>query len=139
MSIRMAGLYVGLHGLILVGLALAVVYFRRKNHVGIGHGDHRDLRRAIRVHANAAENLPFAMLLLAICEWQGLGSIWLHSAGISILIGRSLHIYGMSRSAGSSFGRFYGNLLTWVPMLAMSCVHLCGYFWLGPLRMGDGN
>lgn len=122
MHMQTAALYIGIHGVLLVGLALRVALLRRKNKVGIGYGESHDLRRAIRVHANAAENLPYAMILLAACEMLDVRALFIHVFGIAILVGRLLHVAGLSRHPGVSLGRFYGVSITWLTMVFMAAV-----------------
>jgi len=45
----------------LLPLTLVVVRQRRARQVGIGDGGNRGLARAIRVHANYVENMPFSL------------------------------------------------------------------------------
>lgn len=112
MTLQVTVLYAGLMGLILVGLGISVALKRRKHRVGIGDGDNHDLKRGIRVHGNAAENVPYAVLLLAICEFRGLSTMWLHIFGVAMVVGRLLHISGLTRSPGTTFGRFYGVVIS---------------------------
>lgn len=55
------------------------------------------MERKIRVHANFAEYVPFALLLLTFVEMQG-GPAWLiHLICLAFLAGRSIHAYGVSQ------------------------------------------
>ena len=95
--------------LMYVGLALEVVYHRRRAKVGIGHGDDRKLRRSIRVHANFGEYVPFAVLLLGLLEVDGAPAWALHAMGSVLVVSRVLHRMGLGAKAGTSFGRFWGT------------------------------
>ncbi len=111
-------LYAGLSGLLLLALSFQVVGLRRKHRVGLGTGDHPALERAVRVHANFCEYVPIALLLLLVLELGAALPAWLlHALGIMLIVGRVLHAAGLSRSAGTSTGRFVGTLLTWLMIL----------------------
>lgn len=113
-------LYAGLCGLLLLGLAVLVVARRRSARIGIGVSDDRELERRVRAHGNAAEYVPIALLLLLVAEMSGLGGTWLHLAGITLVASRLAHAFGLTRSAGSSPGRFVGTLGTWIVILVLS-------------------
>ncbi len=114
MSASVTLLYAGILGLMLVALSHFVVVGRWRSGVGLGHGDDKALRRWIRVHANFAEHVPLALLLLLLCELNGVDSLWLHGAGISLVVARVLHVVGLSRSPGTSVGRFLGAGMTFL-------------------------
>lgn len=111
-------LYAGLSAVILLALSFQVVGLRRKHQIGLGTGDSPALERAVRVHANFCEYAPIALLLLLVLELSGSLPSWLlHGLGLMLVIGRILHALGLSRSAGTSKGRFVGTLLTWLMIL----------------------
>jgi len=113
-------IYAALCGLLLLTLAWRVVEVRRAAKVGIGDGANPQLARRIRIHANAVEYIPIALILLGLAEAGGFPAWSLHACGASLVVARVLHAYGMTQSAGTSFGRFYGVLLTWLVLLALS-------------------
>jgi uncharacterized membrane protein YecN with MAPEG domain len=121
---QITALYAALLGVLIVVLALRVVLGRRSSRVGIGDGGNHELIRRIRAHGNAIENVPLALLLLLVAELTGVDAAWLHACGIVLVLGRLLHASGLSRHAGTSFGRFAGTLMTWLAMLAMCLVLL---------------
>lgn len=102
---------------LVIGLVLRVVYLRRRYGVGIGSGDHRDLSRAIRAHANAMETIPLALVLMLIAELAGAGQTLLLAGGSVLVVGRCIHAFGLSAHAGYSFGRFFGMIMTIAAML----------------------
>ena len=112
MAATVTSLYAGILGLMLVALTTRVVVGRWQTGVGIGYGDSKSLRRWIRVHANFAEHVPLAVVLLLVCELNGVDSRWLHVAGSALVVARVLHMLGLSRSPGISAGRFIGSLFT---------------------------
>lgn len=123
-ALPITSVYAALCALLMLYLAFRVVQVRRSEKIGIGVGDNRTLERRVRIHANAAENVPIALILLALVEVSQIPAAGVHLAGVSLLLARSLHAYGMTRSSGHSFGRFYGVLLTWIVILALSATLL---------------
>ncbi len=117
MMLPVTSLYAGLLALLVLALTINVIRLRRAHRVGIGDGGNHQLSRAIRVHANAVENIPLVLLLLAVAEFNTSPQWLLHVAGLSLLLGRLLHAWGLLSSAGTSAGRVIGMLLTWVALL----------------------
>ena len=126
MSVGITSIYAALLGLLILLLAYRVVMLRRKLQVGIGTNGEKVLARAIRVHGNAIEYIPMCLLLMAFAEMQQASSWLMHTAGGGLLLARILHAFGLSRSVGKSFGRFYGVILTWAVMLLL-VGYLIGY------------
>lgn len=116
MSLTITALYAGLAGLLLLMLAANVVRLRRARRIGIGDGGDPQLTRAIRAHANAIENVPVVLLLMALAEAGGQPGWLLHGLGLALVLGRVLHAWGLTGSAGLSLGRFVGMLLTWASL-----------------------
>jgi hypothetical protein len=116
-------LYAGLLGLLLVGLSVHVVRARRRFKVGLGTGAAEGMQQAVRIQANFAEYVPFAVLLLICAEVTGMPTAAVHAAGMLLVVSRVLHAAGLASSPGSSAGRFYGTAGTWLVILALS-------FWL---------
>ena len=96
-------------------ICLWVVFLRRTLKVGIGDGGHRTLKRAIRVHANFAENVPLALLLL-LAAAPRVPEQTLHILALSLVVARLFHVAGLGRRPGTSLGRFWGAGLTWAVM-----------------------
>ncbi|HPF73719.1 MAG TPA: MAPEG family protein [Xanthomonadaceae bacterium] len=115
-----AAIYCALSVVLVIGLALRVVQIRRSHQIGIGDNGHADLARRIRVHANALENLPLALLLLVLLDMSGVAAPWIHGFGAGLLLARLAHAGGLSRRSGYSHGRFHGTLVTWLLMLVMA-------------------
>jgi uncharacterized membrane protein YecN with MAPEG domain len=96
------------------------MWLRNTRRVGLGSGGDADLGRAIRVHANAVEYLPIALLLLVLLAIEQTRPGLLHLFGIVLIVGRILHAVGLSSASGRSFGRMVGIGLTGLVMLAMA-------------------
>ena len=123
------GIYVALLALLIVVLAFRVVQARRSRQVGIGDGGDKDLLRRIRAHANAVENIPIALLAILLLDLDNADGAWIHGLGITLVVGRLLHAWGLSRYAGTSFGRLVGTALTWLVIIVASVLLLYRY-WL---------
>lgn len=124
MSAAVTGLYAGLCTLVLLALAVRVSLVRRARGVDLGDGGDPVLLRSVRAHANAAENMPAALLLLLVLELGGAAGWLLHGAGTALVAGRVLHGWGVNRSAGASFGRVAGMTLTWGVLGALAVAAL---------------
>jgi len=120
-------LYAGLCTILVVILGLRVVLFRFRNKIGLGDGGDPTLQRRVRVHANAIENLPLALLLLGGMELNGYPAPWIHGFGATLFVSRVAHAWGLSHSSGTSKGRFLGTLFTWLLMLAMALFAIAGF------------
>jgi len=124
MTPAITAFYAGLLGLLYLALCWQVVDHRRKGRVGLGTGGNPDLERAVRVHGNFAEYVPLFLVLMLLAELGGATAWLLHALGVAFLMSRIAHAYGLSRSGGTSPGRFYGTLFTWVMLLAVSVLNL---------------
>lgn len=121
--------YAGLCGLLLIVLSGRVVRLRWKYKVGIGSGGQEELARAIRAQANFVEYVPLTLLLLALAESQLAPGWLLHGAGAALFIGRVLHGWGLSTSAGRTPGRFIGTNLTWLALIGLAIANIGGRWW----------
>jgi len=123
--------YAGL--LVLWFLVLAWRVIRRRGHgISLGDGGDAAMLRVIRGHANFAEYVPLALLLMAILELCNFSAYVLHGLGAMLLIGRLLHGYALSFTDKFQFGRFWGTALTFL-VLGAGAV-LC--VWQGLRGMG---
>jgi uncharacterized protein len=89
-----AGLLVPLY----ISLAVRVIFARRSEKVGIGDGGKALLLRRMRAHANFAEYVPYALLLLGLAESMKSPTWLLFASGALLVIGRAVHAYGISQS-----------------------------------------
>ena len=64
-------IYAGFLGLVFIFLSVRVIRARRQERVALGDGGNPQVRRAMRVHANFAEYVPLALILIAFAELQG--------------------------------------------------------------------
>jgi uncharacterized membrane protein YecN with MAPEG domain len=108
-------LYAGLLGLYFIWLATRVIKARRVHRVALGT-DHRLVQRAARAHGNFGEYVPFALLMLALCEINGLPDWALHVLGVVLVAGRVLHATGIAKEPEDFRWRVFGTSLTFTVM-----------------------
>jgi len=125
-SIYAFGFYAALNALILLILSMRVVQARVRTETPIGDGGKPEMAAPLRAHANSAEYMPMALILLwALASPLG-RSIWvIHGMGATFTIGRILHAIGLSGSTGPSLLRFTGMVLTWIAYV----VGIAGVLW----------
>ena len=116
-------LYAGLLTLLYMLLSYRVVQFRQKG-ISLGDGGDPKMLRLIRGHANFAEYVPLALLMMAMLELGRTSVYVLHAMGIALILGRALHGYALSYTQKSRFGRFWGTALTFTVLVveAVLCV-----------------
>ena len=105
-------LYAALLALLFVGLSFRALLLRRKFGIAIGTGENPVLARAIRAHANFAEYVPIALLLIAFLEIQINARLLVHGLCIALIVGRILHAYGVSQVEENYRFRVSGMVLT---------------------------
>lgn len=109
--------YAGLLALWFCLLSARVIARRRSGRISLGDGGDAPMLRRIRGHANFAEYVPFALLLMALLE-MGRTSIYiLHALGILLLAARLLHGYALSFSEKFFLGRMLGMVLTFTVLI----------------------
>jgi uncharacterized protein len=76
-------------------LSFRVIKSRVVTKVLIGTGSDRGLERRMRIHANFAEYVPLALLLLIFMEMQGRSSWLLHLLCIALVVARIGHVVAL--------------------------------------------
>jgi uncharacterized membrane protein YecN with MAPEG domain len=112
-SLAVTPYYVAFNAALLLWLAVGVARQRIAAKVSLGDGGVPALQRAIRVHGNAVEYVPITLILLVCLELAGAAAPWLHGLGVALSLARVLHAYGLGKSSGLSFGRYWGIAATW--------------------------
>jgi len=125
--LNITGLYASILAFILVALSFHIIKLRLKLKVGLGDGGQKPLIKAIRIHGNFTEYMPLALILLASYELNGGDSVYLHIAGISLVIGRILHAMGLSRSMGTSLPRQLGMLSTFTVLVVLAILNILAF------------
>lgn len=112
--------YGGVLGIVYIYLSWNVAMGRKRAGAGLGHGGDEALQRDIRIHGNFAEYVPFALLLIGMLEAAHGPALLIRWLGGMLVVARLLHIWGLRQSAGTSFGRVSGAILTWLTILVAS-------------------
>jgi uncharacterized membrane protein YecN with MAPEG domain len=123
-SLAITALYGAILGLIVIALAINVTMHRVKLRVPLGDGGNAQMRRMIRLHGNAAEYIPLAVVLMAIYELNGGGHLALHIIGIALIAGRVVQTWGMWATDQTNIGRQIGQSLTWLSVAALAVLNL---------------
>ena len=105
-------------------LSKRVIEARKHARVGVGDGGDSLLMRRIRVHANFAEYVPLALILLACAESVKTPAILMHCAGVVLVFSRCLHAYGVSQEPENFKYRIASMMMTLgvLSILALACV-----------------
>jgi uncharacterized protein len=113
-------LYGALNAIFNIFLANKVSGLRKVHKIGLGEGKHPSMLVAIRAHANNAEFVPLALVIMLLLEMCGADKVVLHIYGGGLLFARFAHWFGLPRKAPNPF-RFAGVALTWVAIVGGSC------------------
>jgi hypothetical protein len=128
LPVPVTALYAGLLAILMVLLALRVIRLRWKFRVGLGDGGEKAMTRAIRIHGNAAEHVPVALILLLVAELNHARPAPLHACGIALVAARVLHAAGLSRSAGASWQRTLGTVGTIGVVVTLAAADIAAFF-----------
>jgi len=109
--------YAGLLALWFVLLSTRVIAGRRSGRISLGDGGDARLQRRIRGHANFAEYVPLALLLMALLEMGRTSVYILHALGILLVLGRLLHGVALSFTDKFFLGRTLGTVLTFTVLI----------------------
>ena len=124
MPLPITALYAAILAIILTTLAINVTVHRGKLKVPLGPGDNPTMLRMIRIHGNAAEYIPIALVLMGAYEINGGSHVALHISGLVLILARLLHASGMWNSPLPNFGRVSGQSLTWLTVLALAVLNV---------------
>jgi uncharacterized membrane protein YecN with MAPEG domain len=105
--------YAAILGLLYIALSLRVIGLRRSTKVPLGDSHESSyLQRAVRAHANFAEYVPLALMLVAFAEESQLAKWLVHLLGVLLVLGRGLHAFGISQVPEDFRFRVTGMALT---------------------------
>ncbi|WP_425935599.1 MAPEG family protein [Aeromonas rivipollensis] len=116
-------IYAALLALLFVLLSVRTIRTRHSSKVALGHGDDPAMLRAMRVHANFAEYVPLALLLIYFVEASSQTPWLVHLLGATLLLARLCHAFGMSRTPENFRYRVVGMGLTFSVIL-VSAAHI---------------
>jgi uncharacterized membrane protein YecN with MAPEG domain len=124
MPIVITAIYAGILALVILALGINVTVHRVKLKVPLGDGGNAQMLRMIRLHANAIEYIPLALLLMTIYEINGGWHAALHVIGIALIAGRLIQTAGMWSTEMPGIGRRIGQALTWASLAALALLNL---------------
>lgn len=113
--------YCGALGLIYLLLTFYVIRMRWKHRVGLGHGKNIHMTKAIRIHGNFNEYIPFILLLTYFAiQKEAISMMALHILLGGLVLSRVSHFLGLRKSAGTSLFRGFGTGVIIVVLFAIS-------------------
>jgi uncharacterized membrane protein YecN with MAPEG domain len=118
--------YAALLALFFVYLSARVIRVRQTAGMPIGSGGNRLFERRIRVHANFAEYVPLALILLMLMEIRGNAGWYLHLLCLALLVARAAHAWGVSQEPDDFRFRGLGVMLTFAVLIAAAITLLVG-------------
>lgn len=124
MLLPITAFYAGILSIFLIVLAALVVRQRWRARVGLGDGGDKYLLRAVRIHGNAAEYIPIALILLGLAELNRATPLLLHGSAIVLIFARLAHAWGLSSRGGVSPGRTVGVAATWGVIVLLAVVNI---------------
>ena len=105
-------------------LSTNVIRARRRHKVGIGSGQNTSVERAMRVHANFAEYVPFTLLLITLLELNKASNWLLIALCAVLLVGRLVHAFGVSMENERFVYRVSGMVMTFTVILTAAVANL---------------
>ena len=124
MLISLTALYAAILAMVTVALGINVTVHRVKLSVPLGDGGNPRMLRMIRLHGNAAEYGPLALVLMLIYEVNGGSHTALHIVGVAFVAGRLIQTWGMWVSEIPNLGRGGGQSLTWLAIAALAVLNI---------------
>jgi uncharacterized membrane protein YecN with MAPEG domain len=124
MSVSITALYAAILALIIVALGINVTMHRVKLKVPLGDGGKPEMLRMIRLHANAIEYIPIAIVLMLAYELNGGWHSALHIIGIALVAGRLIQTWAMWSTEVAGPARGHGQSLTWLSIAAQAQLNL---------------
>ncbi|NKN36221.1 glutathione S-transferase [Agrobacterium sp. a22-2] len=115
--------YGGLLGILFILLSVWVTLGRAQYKAHHGDGGQVQLQRRIRIHANFAEYVPLALLLIGLNEASGVESWMVRTMLIALMTARIIHPFGMLAPEGSLQQyalRAPAMVVTWIVILIAS-------------------
>lgn len=114
-------------GLLMLGLACRVSLLRVRGGVSLGDGDNRDLRRAIRSHANTVEFAPIFLVMLLSYELIIGPCLYASITAAVFVVSRFIYSWGMWSQALSR-RRQIGAGLSYLCLLVMAILLVLAVF-----------
>ena len=117
MTLAITPIYAAILGLMLIVLSYAVTAKRITSGISLLHGEDMNLAVRIRRHGNFIENVPMALILMALAELAAAPALLLHGAGVLLVLSRVLHPVGLKVGEGAEAFRIAGGMGTTLAQL----------------------
>lgn len=121
---KIVPIYAAVLAVFFVFLAVRTIRTRQRLRISLGDSGDASMLRAIRVHANFAEYVPFALLLAMIVEIQGTRPTVVHALCGALVLGRLLHAFAIGGPRMIFPLRVAGMSLTLASLLGSAAVIL---------------
>ncbi len=112
-------IYIAMLGLLFLPITVRVALYRIKSRISLGTGDDSEMERRMRGQANFVETVPMALFLLIVMEILGASAAWLHALGLTLVLGRISHYFGLIEIAPLAF-RVFGIAATLLTIFVSS-------------------
>lgn len=123
--------YAGILALLFIALSARTIRLRRTLQIAVGDGGKPEMLRAMRVHANFAEYVPFTLLMIFFVESMGASVLLVHGLGVTLIAGRLIHAYGLSQTDEKFARRVLGMVLTFTALAVSAITAILLYFMQG--------
>jgi uncharacterized membrane protein YecN with MAPEG domain len=117
MLVPVTALYTALLAVVALALQQHVGRERLRAGVSLGEGGDPGLLVAMRRQANFVEQVPLALLLLALIELNGASPSTLHALGATLLASRIVHPIGLRAEQGRVPARLVGAVGTLIVVI----------------------
>jgi uncharacterized membrane protein YecN with MAPEG domain len=109
-----------------LGAALTINAIRHRVRSGVSTGDGKDagLAQAIRAHANFAEQVPLALIVISFAEVLGSRPLVVHVLCVVLVGARLVSAYALNRSLTQSPTRNFSAAVTQLVVVAASAAIL---------------
>ena len=124
MNLTITPVFAAVFSVLFVLLSINVIQARRRHKVAIGAWRNKSVERAMRVHANFAEYVPFALLLITLLELNKTNAMLLIALCSALLVGRLVHAFGVSMENERFVYRVSGMALTFTVVLIAALANL---------------
>lgn len=120
--------YASLLVLLFVGLSVRTILLRGKLRIGVGDGGNESMLRAMRAHANFAEYVPLALLMILMLELNSANAYLIHFLCFILLLGRCVHSYGVSQIEENLKLRIFGMSMTFTALGIAALLGIYSFF-----------
>ena len=124
MTLSITATYAAILALIIIALGINVTVHRVKLKVSLGDGGNPEMLRMIRLHANAIEYIPIALVLMLTYEFNSGWRSALHVIGIALVVGRLIQTWAMWSTEVAGPARGIGQTLTWASVVVLAILNL---------------